>query len=159
MAEIDIKPLDERLSEDEIVELSRAMDEHGAPRLPKVVDDHSQTVTEGLDDDVLTEFLDRLEVHDLACDIYLPVEFEGRLEVADVRVGSANALVDVLEEMRDELFADADEDEDEEEEEEIDEDEDEDAALLEGKLRLVWKLLFAGATAAIERHMPLHIHT
>ena len=154
MAEIDIKPLDERLSEDEIVELYSALDKHGAPHPPKGTDEQSTTVVEGLDDDVLTEFLDRLEVHDLACEIYLPVEFEGRIEAANVRVGSAAALVDVLEEMRDEMFADEDEDEDSEPDGDEDEVEDE-AAILEGKLRHVWKLFFTGATAAIERHLPL----
>jgi hypothetical protein len=160
MAEIEIMPLSERLSDDEIVELAGAMEKVGAPRLPAPTDDAATTVADGLDDDVLAEFLDRLEVHDLACEIYLPVEFDGRLEVADIRVGSAPALVDVLEEMRDALFADAEDDEDEDGEEDEDEEEEEDdRAILDGKLRHVWKLMYNGAQAAIARHLPLHVQS
>ena len=35
--------------------------------------------------------------------VYLPVEFEGRIEVAGMRVGSATTLLEVLDEMKDEL--------------------------------------------------------
>src|SRR5687768_3031397 len=85
-------------------------------------------LSETLDEDAMTEFLDRLEAHDLAADIYVPVEFEGRLQVGDYRVASAQLLVDVLEEMKDELDVEEDKEEyedDEEEEEEEDEEEEE----------------------------------
>lgn len=153
MAEIEIMPLDERLSEEEIVELAAAMEELGAPRLPRSNEDGAMTVTDSLNDDLLAEFVDLLEAHDMACDIYLPVEFEGCVEVSDVRVGSAHALIDVLDEMRDELFTD----EDEEEEEDDDEEDEED--LREGKLRHLWKLLYTGAQTAIDRHLPMHVHS
>jgi len=100
----------------------------------------------------LTEFLDRLEAHDAACEIYLPVEFEGRIEVGEMRVGSAAALLEALEEMKDELAIDEDEDEEEEEEVEFDD-------LLDAKLKHVWKLLYDGAQAAIDRHMALMLTT
>ena len=155
MAEIEIMPLDERLSEEEIVELAAAMEELGAPRLPRSNEDGAMTVTDNLDDDLLAEFVDLLEAHDMACDIYLPVEFEGCVEVSDVRVGSAHALIDVLDEMRDELFADEDDDEEEEE----DDDEEEEENLREGKLRHLWKLLYTGAKTAIDRHLPIHVQS
>ena len=50
----------------------------------------------------------------------MPVEFEGRVTVGEYRVASSQALMDVLEEMREELNVDAEE-EDEDEEEEDDE--------------------------------------
>ena len=158
MAEIEIMPLGERLSDEEIVELTKAITELGSPKLPEGADDNSTTVADGIDDDVLTEFLDRLEAHDIACEIYLPVEFDGRCEVAQMRVGSAPQLVEVLEEMKDELFTDDEDAEEDEEAEELD-DVEEEAAILEGKLRVVWKLLYAGAKAAIERNLPLHVQS
>jgi hypothetical protein len=150
MAEIEIGPLGERLSDEEIVELASGLENLGAPRLPKASSDEAVPVGD-VEDDVLSEFLDRLEAHDAACEIYLPVEFEGRVEVGDVRVGSAVHLLEVLDEMKDELAIDEEEDE----EEDDDEEEGDDEALLEPKLRLVWKLLFEGAQAAVDRHLPL----
>jgi hypothetical protein len=151
MAEIEIGPLGERLSDEEIVELANGLEQLGAPRLPKAASDEAVPVGD-VEDDVLSEFLDRLEAHDAACEIYLPVEFEGRVEVGDLRVGSAVHLLEVLDEMKDELAID---EEDEEEEEGDDEEGYEEDALLEPKLRHVWKLLFEGAQAAVDRHLPL----
>ena len=48
----------------------------------------------------------------------MPVEFEGRVVVGDFRVASSQALLDILEEMREELNVDAEEEDEEEEEEE-----------------------------------------
>ena len=152
MAEIEIMPLDERLSDDDIAELKGALKEVGVRRLPKGNDDAAATLSDSLDENSLTEFMDRLEVHDLACDIYLPVEFDGRIEVANLRIGSAPVLLEVIEEMQDELFTDDDEDE----EEYADEEEDE-PYLAEGKLRHVWQLFYHGAQAAIDRQLPMHV--
>jgi len=57
----------------------------------------------------MTEFLDRLEAHDMAADIFLPVEFDGRLHVGDLRVASAVSLSETLEEMKEELSIEDDE--------------------------------------------------
>jgi hypothetical protein len=151
MAEIEIGPLNERLSDEEIVELCNGLEDLGAPALPKAADDSLHPVGDS-DDDALSEFLDRLEAHDIACEIYLPVEFEGRIEVGEIRVGSAATLLEVLEEMKDELSIDEDEDEDEDEEEEDDD-------LLDAKLKHVWKLLYDGAQGAMDRHQPLLLTT
>ena len=103
----------------------------------------------------LTEFLDRLDAHDLGAEIYVPLEFEGRVTVGDFRVASSQALLDVLEEMREELNVDAEEDdEDEEDEEEDDEDE---GTVIEAQLRHIWHLVADGATESIEKHLPLHL--
>jgi hypothetical protein len=154
MADIEIMPLGDRLDDEEIAELAGALEKLGAPQLPKASEELATTVTEGLDDDVLSEFLDRLEAHDAACDIYLPIEFDGRVEIGKVRVGSAPALLDLLEEMRDEIFADEDEDDLEE-----DDDYDEDAEILEVQLRRVWKVLHDAVSMAVERRLPLHIES
>ena len=154
MAEIEIGPLTDRLSDDEIADLRVRMERMGAPKMPEGDDKEVATVGEGLDDDVLTEFLDRLDGHDVAAEIYLPVEFDGAIEIADLRVGSAPALLDVLDELKDELIAEDEEDEDEDEDEE---DEDEDKRIHGRELKRAWKAFYDGATAAIERKLPLHI--
>jgi hypothetical protein len=155
MAEIEIGPLTDRLSDDEINELARQMDKLGAPTLPHADDSAVASVGDNLDDDVLSEFYERLEVHDAAAEIYLPIEFDGSVEVAELRVASTPVLLEVLEELKDELDIDhqAEEDEEEEEEEELDDD----RRILEGQLRQVWKLFYNGAVAAMERKLPLHI--
>jgi len=155
MAEIELGPLTDRLSDDEITDLKARMERMGAPRLPEGDDKEVAPVGDGLDDDVLTEFLDRLDGHDAAAEIYLPVEFEGAIEIADLRVGSALFLLDVLDELKDELIAE-DEDEDDEEEEEEEED-DEDRRIHGRELKRAWKLFFEGATAAVEKKIPLHV--
>jgi hypothetical protein len=152
MAEIEIGPLTDRLSDDEIADLKARMERMGAPKLPDGDEKEVASVGDGLDDDVLVEFLDRLDGHDVAAEIYLPVEFDGAVEVADLRVGSAPALLDVLEELKDELTA-----EDEDEEEEEDEEDDEEARVHGRELRRAWKLFHDGAQAAVERQLPLHI--
>jgi hypothetical protein len=151
MAEIEIRPLTDRLSDEEIAELSAQMDKLGAPPLPHSDNNEVVHVGEGLDDNVLAEFFDRLESQDAAAEIYLPVEFEGNMEVAGMRVTSLSHLVEVLDELKDELDS---------EEDEVDEDDDafdDDSKILSEQLREAWKLFHSGALAAIERHLPMHV--
>jgi hypothetical protein len=150
MADIEIGPLTDRLGDDEIAELKTRMEKMGAPKLPDGDDKEVASVGDGLDDDVLVEFLDRLDGHDVAAEIYLPVEFEGSIEVADLRVGSGPALLEVLEELKDELTSES-------EEEDEEEDEDEDRRIHGRELRRAWKLFYEGAQAAIDKQLPLHI--
>src|SRR5262249_52702411 len=96
MAEIEIGPLSDRLGDDQL-------DKLGAPKLPAADESAAVTVASEVDGSALTEFMDRLEAHDVACEIYLPMDFEGRVEVGEYRFGSAVVLVEVLEEMKDEL--------------------------------------------------------
>jgi hypothetical protein len=149
MAEIELGPLSDRLSDDEIVELAKQMEKLGAPQLPRS-DGEPSVIADAIDDDALSEFLDRLDVHDLAAEIYLPIEFDGTVEVAGLRVASASVLLDVLEEVKDELDVDAEEDEE-------DEDSDEDARLMEKQLKQLWKVFYDGAQAAVDRKLPLHM--
>ncbi|HMC94811.1 MAG TPA: hypothetical protein VKO16_08585, partial [Polyangia bacterium] len=108
-----------------------------------------------ISEEALTEFLDRLDAHDLGAEIYVPLEFEGRVTIGDFRVASSQALLDVLEEMREELSVDADEKEDEDEEDDA-EDEDE-GTVIEAQLRHIWHLVADGATESIEKNLPLHL--
>ena len=152
MAEIEIAQLGDRLSDEEIVQLAGALEELGAPALPKS-DDGTALSMGDIDDDVLTEFLDRLDAHDIAAAIYLPMEFDGVVEVAGMRVASAAALIDVLDEMKDELSVE--EEEDEEESEEDDEESDED--ILAGQLKMCWRMFYDSAHTAVDKHLPMHV--
>ena len=151
MAEIEIGPLSNRLSEDEISELRGALERLGAPALPPTDESHARPVGD-VDDEVLTEFLDRLEAHDAACEVYLPVEFDGRVEVADLRVGSAVQLLEVLDEIKDDLAI-----EDDEDDEPSDEEDDDYSTVLTVQLRECWRAFYAGCNATLERHLPLHV--
>lgn len=150
MAEIEIGPLTDRLTDEEIAELAAQLEKVGAPQLPHGDESHQATLGDGVDDNALSEFMDRLEGHDTAADIYLPVEFDGILEVAELRVGSLPLLLEVLDELKDEL-------DDEEEEAEDDESYDDDSKILAAQLRITWKLFYTGATSAMDRHLPLHV--
>jgi hypothetical protein len=161
MSEIETAPLSETLEEDEIKSLQKQLEQAGAKFAAG--EDHSRhKIASRLDEDAMTEFLDRLEAHDLAADIYLPVEFEGRLSVGDYRVASSQSLVEVLEEMKDELDVeeaegeDDEEYEDEEEEEEEADDED-DSDLVEQQLRNIWQLVSDGCAESLEKNVPLHL--
>lgn len=151
MAEIEIGPLTDRLSDEEIAELARHMEKLGAPQLPRSDGTEVATVGDNLDGDALSEFYERLDVHDLAAEIYLPIEFDGLVEVAGLRVASASVLLDVLEEVKDEIDLDA------EEEEEEDDAFDGDRKILDGQLRHLCRLFLTGAQAALDRKLPLHI--
>jgi hypothetical protein len=125
MAELSIGPLSDHLSDDELAELKKKLGKTGA-RLDALDDATAAVIAGRLDSDLLHELLDRLDAHDLACDIYLPFEIDARLEIGDgVRVGSAPALIEVLDEIKDDLMVSAEDGEDEDEEEEEEEEEDE----------------------------------
>jgi len=47
----------------------------GRARLAAIDDRTTHTIAKRLPEDAMTEFLDRLEAHDMAADIFLPVEF------------------------------------------------------------------------------------
>jgi hypothetical protein len=151
MAEIEIGPLTDRFNDEEIADLASHLEKVGAPQLPRADETQQTSLGEGLDDTALSEFMDRLEGHDAAADVYLPVEFDGIFEVAELRIGSLPMLLEVLEELKDEL------DEEEEEDSEDEESYDDDQKILAQQLRQAWKLFYNGANTAVERHLPLHI--
>jgi len=159
MSVIELAPLSETLDDDELKTLQRLLEQAGAKFAGG--EDHRHKIASRLDEDAMTEFLDRLEAHDLAADIYVPVEFEGRLHVGDYRVASAQLLVDVLEEMKDELDVDEDADkeadEDEEAEEEEEDEEEDESTVIEAQLRHIWQLVSDGCSESVEKNVPLHL--
>ena len=154
MAEIELAPLSHRLDEEEVKTLGRLLSEAGAPPIERADEHASHTIAARLSEEALMEFLDRLDAHDLGAEIYVPVEFEGRVTVGDFRVASSQALLEVLEEMREELNVDTEEEDEEEEEEDEDEDE---GTVIEAQLRHIWHLVSDGVTESLEKSMPLHL--
>jgi len=172
MATIEIAPLTDRLTDEEIDDLASALEKAQAPKLPKGDDGIRKVIGNGLDEDIVTEFMDRLEAHEIACEIYLPIEFEGRVEVGDFRAGSLVTLLETLAELKDDFNLETDDDEEadeedegegdgddegDEDEEEEDDDDDSVAALIERRLQVLWKVFHAGARRAMDRKIPLHI--
>jgi hypothetical protein len=141
------------MGDDEIAELAAVMETADVGTLPPADESAGGTLEDGLDEDAVTEFMDRLEGNDIAADIYLPVEFEGRLEAADFRVASLQALADVLEGMAEEM--DIEEEEDEEDEGDEEEDFASEIELLEDRLRHIWRIMFDAAQQAVENGLCL----
>ncbi len=162
MAAIELSPISEHLSDDEVEALEAALAEvHSSPL---DVDEQAQTtlLDSDIDDDLFAEFMDRLEVHDAACEVYVPPDFEDVLTVGEHQIGSAHMLLLVLEELREELFVDEDEEEDEEEDEDnYDLENADDPFMEEGaaasfdfkekQLRQLWHVLQQGAKLCIQQ--------
>jgi hypothetical protein len=157
MSAIELAPLSDRLDEDELKSLTRLLEQAGA-KLPEMDDHTTQTFAKRLSEEAMTEFLDRLDAHDIAADIYLPLEFEGPLTVGEYKVASAYALQDTLEEMREELAIEDDDDyDDEDEEEEDDGEEMDEGSVIEAQMRNIWQLVSDACSESIEKTFPLHL--
>ena len=156
MSAIELGPLSDRLDEEELKTLGRLLEQAGS-KLPEMEDHITQTFAKRLNEEAMTEFLDRLDAHDVAADIYLPVEFEGTLIVGDYRVASAHALQETLEEMKEELaIEDEDFEEDEEDEDDGAEEVDE-GSVIEAQMRNIWQLVTDACSESIEKSYPLHL--
>ncbi len=156
MSAIELGPLSDRLDEEELKTLGRLLEQAGS-KLPEMEDHITQTFAKRLNEEAMTEFLDRLDAHDVAADIYLPVEFEGTLIVGDYRVASAHALQETLEEMKEELaIEDEDFEEDEEDEDDGAEEVDE-GSVIEAQMRNIWQLVTDACSESIEKTFPLHL--
>lgn len=154
MSAIELAPLSDRLDEDEVKSLGKLLEQAGA-KLPSMEEHTTQTFAKRLSEEAMTEFIDRLDAHDVAADIYLPVEFDGPLTVGDFRVGSAYALQETLEEMKEELAIE-DDDYDEEDEDEDGEEMDE-GSVIEAQMRNIWQLVTDACSESIEKNFPLHL--
>lgn len=156
MAAIELAPLSDRLDEEEMKTLTRLLEQAGT-ELPQMDDHTTQTFAKRLSEEAMTEFLDRLDAHDIAADIYLPLEFEGPLAVGDYKVASAFALQETLEEMKEELAIEDDYDDDEDEEEEEDTEEMDEGSVIEAQMRNIWQLVTDACSESIEKSFPLHL--
>jgi hypothetical protein len=157
MSAIELAPLADRLDDEEVKLLGKLLEQAGA-KMPALDDHTTHTFAKRLNEEAMTEFLDRLEAHDVAADIYLPLEFEGPITVGDFRVASAFALQETLEEMKEELaIEDDDFEEDEEDEEDEDAEEVEEGSVIEAQMRNIWQLVADACSESIEKNYPLHL--
>ncbi len=154
MSAIELGPLTDRLDEDEIKTLGRLLEQVGG-KLPATDEHTTQTFAKRLNEEAMTEFLDRLDAHDVAADIYLPIEFDGPLTVGDYKVVSAFALQETLEEMKEELAIEDDDYEDEDEDE--DGEEMDEGSVIEAQMRNIWQLVTDACSESIEKNFPLHL--
>jgi hypothetical protein len=147
MAELRLIALSECLNDDQLTELKQKLVDFGVTEL--VDSDDAVDLDDTLSEDQLTDFLDRLEAHDIAADIYLPVEFEGRVGVGEQTFGSVHALAEALEEIREELDID--------EPSASDGDDEMDLEMIEEQLSYAWQVFTRAANACIDRQIPLHV--
>jgi hypothetical protein len=177
MASLELTPLSEHLDDDEIEALAGALAETGAGALDVDDDGDPLIIDSALDDDIFADFLDRLEANEAYCDIYVPAEFEDAVEVAGHKVGSAHALMLVLESMKEDFFVEEDEESEDAVEaddeladdfDELDEDEtsglydtagDGAIELKDEELRKMWRQMYRGAKTAVARRLALFVHT
>ena len=170
MATLELGSLSEHLEVDQIKAVRKALAEVGAPPLP--ADDHADAAVldRDIDDDVLTDFFDRLDANDASAEVYLPIDFEDVLDVDGVRIGSLHALILVLESLKEDFFVEEEEDEEEEEEEaELDDDEEDGSDLFEDdddevevkdeRLRHIWRVLHKGAKTGVRKNVCLFVRT
>jgi hypothetical protein len=160
MAEIELAPLSQRLDDDEIKLLGKRLKDLGVTGFERGDDGLGHTIAARISEEALTEFLDRLDAHDLGAEIYLPVEFDGRVTVGDYRIASAQALAEVLEEMKEELGVDEEDEYEDEAEEDEDEEEDEaeeEGTVIEAQLRNIWQLVSDGVAECLDKSLPLHL--
>jgi hypothetical protein len=147
MAELRLVTLEDVLTKKQLESVERELSEVGVEKLPEPGDDFD--LEESLPDDQLTDFMDRLDAHDLSCDLYLPAEFDGTFDVGETSVGSTYALLEALDELREELDIDEAASDDEEEEMDIE--------VIEEQLRFIWRAFLRAASTAIDRQVVLQV--
>jgi hypothetical protein len=169
MATVELGSLSQHLEEDEVQLIRKALRKNDV-----VVEDGDHDtviIAKNLDSDVVADFLDRLDAHEASADIYVPAEFDGVVKAGKYKIGSAPALVHVLEEMKEELLAEDDEDEedddgdedgdDDEVAEEKDEEDEYEATgslrMKDDQLRGLWRVLFKAASQAADGGIVLFV--
>ncbi|HEX7506094.1 MAG TPA: hypothetical protein VF550_04935 [Polyangia bacterium] len=156
MSAIELAPLSDRLDDEEMKSLGRLLEQAGT-KLPAQDDHTTHSFAKRLNEEAMTEFLDRLDAHDIGAEIYLPLEFDGPLKVGEFRVASAFSLQETLEEMKEELAIEDEEFEDKEEEEEEDSEEIDEGSVIEAQMRNIWQLVTDACSESIEKNYPLHL--
>src|SRR3569832_662496 len=132
MAEIELAPLSHRLDDDEVKLLAKRLKDLGVSDFDKGEDHSNHTIAARLSEEAMTEFLDRLDAHDMGADIYLPIEFDGRVTVGEYRVASTHSLQDVLYEIFDLLcVSDDEENKDKKEKEDKEKEEEDEGTVIE----------------------------
>lgn len=168
MASIEIGPLSQYLDDDELAVITKAFEE--ADIELESDDEADLALLEGdIDEDIFADFLDRLDAQGVGCDIYVPGDFEELIDAGGYTIGSTQALMLALDEMRDDLISEEEEEEEDdgdEDFEEFEDDEDESrfgsgsseaVHIKESELRHLWKTLYKGARTAARDKVCLFV--
>jgi len=174
MATIELAHLSDHLEEDDLEATIAAVLTECGTSFTSSEEEDSEILEANIDDDVFTDFRDRLEANDLDADVYVPIEFEDVVHVGELRVASTQSLRLVLDSLREDFFVEDEEDGETEEDdaeddferdlEDTDEaagyyaDEDGGIEMKDEQLRHVWRSVFRGSRESIERNMPLFLH-
>jgi len=170
MATVELGSLAQHLDDDEVGLITKALERHDVEF--EDIDLDTVIVAKDLDDDVVSDFFDRLDAHEASADLYVPAEFDGVIKAGGYKVGSAPTLLHVLDELKEELLAD----DEEEEEVDVDEDEDEEGGdeyadeedeyeasgslrFKDDQLRSLWRVLYKAASEAAEGEGILFIRS
>lgn len=175
MATIELAHLSDHLEEPVLESTLLAVEAESGTTFVSSEEEDSELIENHIDDDVFTDFRDRLEANDLDADVYVPVEFEDIVRVGELRVASTQALRMVLDSLREDFFIedvqDGDMEEDDAEddfERDVLEDKDETAGyyadedggieMKDEQLRHVWRVVFRASRESVDRNMPLFLH-
>ena len=175
MATIELAHLSDHFLEDDLESTIRAVETACGTTFVGSEEEDSEVLENSIDDDVFTDFRDRLEANDIDADVYVPVEFDDIVQVGDTRIASTQSLRMVLDSLRDDfLIEDAQEgdieeddgDDDFERDDLKDNDEassyyaDEDGGIemKDEQLRHVWRAVFRASRESIDRNLPLFFH-
>jgi hypothetical protein len=154
MPSVEIGLLSDRIDEDEFDELLEELEDRGMDPLPEADESAGRPIATGIDEDAIAEFMDRLESHEVAAELFVPVGFEGQLESGGIRVASLSSLLMVLEEVAEDLDINDPDGLEEDDEEDV---YSEDLDLMESRQRVVWRALYEGAQDADEHGLCLFI--
>tara|TARA_R110002096_G_scaffold44526_9_gene120315 strand:+ start:7780 stop:8307 length:528 start_codon:yes stop_codon:yes gene_type:complete len=174
MATIELAHLSDHLEAQDLETTIDAVQTECGTTFTSSEEEDSEILESSIDDDVFTDFRDRLEANDLDADIYVPVEFDDVLQVGEMRIASTHSLRLVLDSLREDFFVEDEEDGETEEDEadddferdlsETDEssgyyaDEDGGIEMKDEQLRHIWRAVFRASRESIERNMPLFFH-
>ena len=176
MATIELAHLSDHVEPADLEAVLDAVQTESGQEFESSDEEDSEILEANIDDDIFTDFRDRLEANDLDADIYIPADFDETLHVGELRVGSTQALRVVLDSLREDFFVEDATDGDTEDDDEADDDfdreieetdeaedyyadEDDGIEMKDEQLRHVWRAVFRASRESIKRNMPLFFHS
>lgn len=150
MPQLRLISINEIFSKAQTRQLQQELKELGVDEIPEM-DDGDMDLDEPLNEEPFNDFMYRLEAHELACNVFLPLEFEGTVDIGKYCVGSAAALEEALEEIREELGIEEDLFPENDEEEEIDLD------AVSDPVQYAYAVFLKSCHACLDRGLPLYV--
>ena len=157
MSEIELVPCPTRLEDEEVKTLHRLLDQAGAKYSAQERHQTTQIIAARLSEDAMTEFLDRLEAHDIGRRHLLAGRVRGTALRRRLpgRLGPGAGRRARGDEGRAGGRGGRGYEDDEEEEEE--DEEDDEGTVIEAQLRNIWRLVNDACGESIDKNVPLHL--